>query len=467
MNIAFGHTYMDLDCLGSLVLIKKLFPDYRLVRSSLIHPVAKKVYNLYHQYFDFLHPEDLDGTTIERIIIVDTCLSSRVKEYFSHIRDSDPEIRIIDHHDPEKCDIMGVTEVEGTMCGANVSNLGKMLIAQGLTLEPEEATIALTAIYADTGRFTFENVKREDFDVSAYLLDQGASIKLAKSFLDTVIEDDQILTLNHLLSLLTVPRVAVPHILEAPDIRWEIRSEGFEETGSLAEVLTIQGHSILFTYMTLDGNVSGLAGVVEKIMDVENPEAYFAFFFIPKKKTVLLIARSQKHRIDLHELLFPYGGGGHQSAASATISNEDGRVFYIRFLEYLERALKPAIRARDFMTDDVRTIEEHATLMEASKLLETIDMTALPVLNEQGMLSGFISLRDISRGRKNGRMQSPVKSFMVKNVITAPGSITLREVERTFYRHHIGHLPIVEDGRLLGIVSRWDYLEEKKRQGQG
>jgi tRNA nucleotidyltransferase (CCA-adding enzyme) len=40
----------------------------------------------------------------------------------------------------------------------------------------------------------------------------------------------------------------------------------------------------------------------------------------------------------------------------------------------------------------------------------------------------------------------------------------MREVERLFYKHHIGHLPILEDEHLVGIVTRWDFLEYKKRR---
>ena len=42
MNIIIGHTNMDLDCIASIVLAGKLYPDYKKVRSRLIHPVAKK-----------------------------------------------------------------------------------------------------------------------------------------------------------------------------------------------------------------------------------------------------------------------------------------------------------------------------------------------------------------------------------------------------------------------------------------
>ena len=428
MNIAFGHTNMDFDCLGSLILIKKLFPDYRLVRSGLIHPAAQSMYVLYSYYFDFLTAKDISGKEIENIIIVDTCMASRVNEYFTRIRNSNPSIRIFDHHLIEHCDILGAV-VEGGQFGANTSLLGKMAMEKGIVLGSEEATIALTAIYADTGRLIYENVTREDYEVSAWLLDMGASLKLVKSFLEIVKADEQIAVLN------------------------EVKPE----------VYSIQGNHILLSYHELKKNVQGLAAVVEKIMDAQNPDAYFAVFSIPSERTVLLIARSQKKNIDLHALLSVYGGGGHQLAASAKISEAEGLKFFNEFRSYLEQSLKPASRAKDIMTKDVLTVNETTSLIDASLFLERVDLTGVPVLGNEGNLTGFISLRDIMKGRKQEKMQAPVKAYMSRPVIHAGSMITMREVERIFYRHQIGHLPILEDGKLLGIVTRWDYLQFQKR----
>jgi tRNA nucleotidyltransferase (CCA-adding enzyme) len=55
-------------------------------------------------------------------------------------------------------------------------------------------------------------------------------------------------------------------------------------------------------------------------------------------------------------------------------------------------------------------------------------------------------------------MGSPVRAYMIRNVISASPDITMREIERLFFRHHIGHLPIVRNNALAGIVSRGDYL---------
>jgi tRNA nucleotidyltransferase (CCA-adding enzyme) len=430
MDIAFGHTNMDLDCLGSLILVKKLFPGFVLVRSDLVHPAAKNLYTLYAGYFNGISPKDLEGEEIEHIIIVDTCMAERVQEYFNRIRGSDPEIRIFDHHILENCNILGA-RVEGGKLGANTSYLAKMAREAGVRLSPEEATIALTAIYADTGRLLYENVTTDDYAAAAWLLGMGGSLKLVRSFLETVQEDAQIGVLNQLLPAL--------------------------------ETRNIQGHLVMLSCLELEENIGGLAAVVEKLMDIKNPDAYFAVFSIRKTKTVLLIARSRKEKIDLHELLSLYGGGGHRLAGSAKLVNREGREFLGELCGHLEHSLASATQARDIMTKNVYTIHGSTSLMDASLFLERVDLTGVPVVDTQGDLTGFISLRDIMKGRKRGAMKAPVTAYMSKPMISTGSTVTMREIERIFFKHHIGHLPIVEDHNLLGIVTRWDYLEYRKK----
>jgi len=428
MNIAFGHTNTDLDCLGSLIIVKKLFPGYRLVKSNRLHPVAQTIYDFYAEYFDFLSPKDIAREVIDNVVIVDTSTAGRVSEYFSQIKNPNPGIRVFDHHAAESCDIPGA-DLQKEAFGATTTLLGKLAMEQGIELSQEEATIALTAIYADTGRFIYENVSRDDYEVSAWLFEMGASLKLVKSFLETIKIDEQVAVLNQLRPTQTV----------------------------------LQGHEILLSYIELDENVAGLAAVVEKIMDVQNPDAYFAIFSIPKDETILIIARSQKVLIDLDSLLSSYGGGGHKLAASAKVQGTEGQKFYDEFVNFLETNLKPAVRVKDIMTKNVFTIHETTSLMDASMFLERVDLTACPVVDKVGNVCGIISLRDIMKGRKVGKMQSPIKAYMSRPVISASGDTTMREIERIFYKHKISHLPVLEDGKLSGIMDRWDYLQFQKQ----
>jgi tRNA nucleotidyltransferase (CCA-adding enzyme) len=229
-------------------------------------------------------------------------------------------------------------------------------------------------------------------------------------------------------------------------------------------VRSIQGHRILLSYLELSENIQGLASVAEKIMDLEHPDAYFAFFYIPRGKTTFLIARSRKKKIDLHELLHVYGGGGHQMAASAKVTNRDGQDFFNEFCLHLEKSLAPATRAGDIMTKTTLAVNENVSLLDASLLLEKENLSGVPVVDEQEQLTGFIGLENIMKGRKAGAMKAPVKAYMSKPAVSAEASITMREVERIFYKYHIGRLPIVEGRRLQGMLTRWDYLQYQKRR---
>jgi tRNA nucleotidyltransferase (CCA-adding enzyme) len=111
-----------------------------------------------------------------------------------------------------------------------------------------------------------------------------------------------------------------------------------------------------------------------------------------------------------------------------------------------------------------RTINERTSLLDASLALEAADLTGVPVLNDGGELTGYINLWDIMKGRRAGQMKAPVSAYMSKPAIFADGSITMHEVERIFYKHHIGHLPIMENQKIVGIVTRGDYLEYRKRK---
>jgi tRNA nucleotidyltransferase (CCA-adding enzyme) len=393
------------------------------------------LFDFYKGQFDFLNAKSLKGEDIERIIVVDTANLERVAGYFHWIEITRPKIVVYDHHAGGTTDIPGAALVYRDV-GANTSQLVKMAKERDIVLTPEEATIAMTGIYADTGRLSYDSVRAADFEAASWLLEAGASLSLVKSFLETVREDNQIAVLNQVLQIKT-NRI-------------------------------IRGHSIDLSYLELDSNVQGLSAVVEKVMELSNPDAYFALFYIRKTKCTILIARSQQTRIDLKTLLAPFGGGGHQLAASALVKNRLGPEFFEEFVAYLQDNVTPAIRARDIMIEDVECIEQSKKLIDLSKRLEVLELSGLPVVeigDGYRKLVGFITLKDISKGRKANAMNAPVSAYMTKPAISARPEMTLRELERIFYKYHIERLPVVENERLIGIVSRWDYLTiHKKKQ---
>jgi tRNA nucleotidyltransferase (CCA-adding enzyme) len=198
-------------------------------------------------------------------------------------------------------------------------------------------------------------------------------------------------------------------------------------------------------------------------MENQSPDAYFAIFYLISEDIVLIIARGQRKNIDLNALLSNYGGGGHLSAASARVSSRGGLKFVEEFLSHLEQRIKPAAMAKDIMTKNVFTIHETTSLKDASMFLERVDLTAVPVVGKQGGVTGLISLRDIMKGRKHGKMHAPVTAYMSKPVISVGSEATMREIEQIFFKNKISHLPVLDEGKLKGIVSRWDYLQFTSR----
>jgi tRNA nucleotidyltransferase (CCA-adding enzyme) len=425
MKIIVGHTNLDLDCIGSMVLARYIYPDHKPVLSRLVHPSARNLYNLYHYHLDFMPSSDIKGETVERVVIVDTRSFSRVKEYFDIIENEVRDIEIYDHHTSESNDFENAVVHEGD-CGSNTTMIGMELITRRLSISHKDATIALTGIYADTGGFVHDTVCEDDFRVASYLLKNGAEIKLVNNFLKSLKEKYQLSLFHDILNTLV----------------WQ----------------SIKGHQLIFSYYSMEKQAGGLAEVVEEIFNIENPDAIFGVFHFEKPDSTVIIARSQKSIIDLNEILKPFGGGGHAKAASALVKKEKGRVVFANLLKHLEDHLEHAVTAAQIMTKRVVTINENWSLLEASMFLEDVDLSGAPVLNDNNDLVGMLTLRDIMKGRKNNQMGGPVKGFMKMKLITCPPDATMREIEDLMFVNSIGHLPVLDQGTLAGIITRTDML---------
>src|SRR5208283_5725867 len=156
MQIIVGHTNVVLDCLGSIAIARALFPGARALRSRLIHPVARNLYNLYADHLDLGSLDEIAGERLESIIVVDTRSLGRVTEFLP-AADELPPIEVWDHHPADSSDIPGAVIHEAPV-GANTTLLGMEGMRRGIRLCPVDATVALAGIYADTGNFTHENV---------------------------------------------------------------------------------------------------------------------------------------------------------------------------------------------------------------------------------------------------------------------------------------------------------------------
>ncbi len=107
---------------------------------------------------------------------------------------------------------------------------------------------------------------------------------------------------------------------------------------------------------------------------------------------------------------------------------------------------------------DLHTITPDTTIEEAERLMRENRIAGLPVV-ENDKIVGILTNRDIRfyRGKK-----LKVSSLMTRDVITAPEGISIEEAVKIMHEHRIEKLPIVKDGKLVGLITAKDILKREK-----
>lgn len=117
--------------------------------------------------------------------------------------------------------------------------------------------------------------------------------------------------------------------------------------------------------------------------------------------------------------------------------------------------------ARDVMSRNVVTTGGDVKLLEAMKLLLDKDISGLPVVSSGNELAGMLTEHDIMNFAFSGDADSTfVKEAMSTEILTFSPDANLYSIVNCFATHRIRRVPIVENGKVVGIVSRQDILRE-------
>ncbi len=113
---------------------------------------------------------------------------------------------------------------------------------------------------------------------------------------------------------------------------------------------------------------------------------------------------------------------------------------------------------------EVATISPHATLLVAASELGTRRIGALVVLGADGTIVGIVSERDIVASIARGgaaMLERPVSDVMSAEVITCAPTDTMEQLMSAMTEQRIRHLPVVDGGALVGIVSIGDVVKRR------
>lgn len=423
MEVITTHVNADFDAMGSMIAAKKLYPDAILVFPGSQERTLREYFVKSTVYiYDFRRLKDLDISRVSRLILVDTRQFTRIGRFVEIVHRPDLDIHIYDHHPDSKDDVHGNLEIVKPL-GATVSILTQLIRERGLQLTPEEATIMSLGIYEDTGSFAFNSTTAEDFEAAAHLLRCGADLNVVSDIVTQEMTAEQVSLLNDLL-----------------------RS---------AKTYNIQGIEVCIATVSVERYVGEFAVLVHKLRDMESLDVIFALALMDDR--VYLVARSRIPEVNVSDIATFFGGGGHATAASATIRDLTLIQAEHKLIEVLNSSIKPFPTAGHLMTSPVVYVDQDATIVETEQIMVRYNINAMPVMGK-GKIVGLINRQVLEKAIFHGLELQCVREVMSTDFgVVQPGA-TLLEIQTYLVENQQRILPVVEEDKAVGVITRRDLL---------
>jgi CBS domain-containing protein len=122
----------------------------------------------------------------------------------------------------------------------------------------------------------------------------------------------------------------------------------------------------------------------------------------------------------------------------------------------------------DVMTKDVLTVEPSDTIGEAAEKMHEANVGAVVVVEDMVRIVGIVTERDLLRAvaQRARAAEARVRAWMTEDPLTVEPDTSIEDAAQIMFDRNFRHLPVVKDGRPLGIVSlrvlaRWAFDQSK------
>ncbi|MBU2551902.1 MAG: CBS domain-containing protein, partial [Proteobacteria bacterium] len=424
LEVITTHVNADFDAVASMIASSKLYPG-----AVMVFPGSqeKNLRNFYIQsmmyLFNVVRVKDVRMGDVRRLILVDTRQPQRIGQLAGILDNPGLSVHVYDHHPDAPGDIKGEVEIVQPV-GATVTVLTEILTQLNVPLSPEEATVMAMGIYEDTGSFTFRSTTPRDYISAARLLEKGADLNVVSEMISRELTVDQLNLLNELLES------SQTHI--------------------------INGVELAIASATSEQYIDELAVLVHKIMDMNSIHVMFALASMDGR--IYLVARSRIPQVDVSEITSLMGGGGHPSAAAATVKGLTLPQASSKLLQVLNRVLGPVRTAKDIMAYPVISVKPDSTLTEARTALVRYDINVLLVSDDEDKVIGYISRQNVAKALYHGLPGYPVSEFMNPEFGVVGPDATFAEIQALIVDQKQRVVPVTVDGRAVGVITRTDLL---------
>ncbi len=236
-----------------------------------------------------------------------------------------------------------------------------------------------------------------------------------------------------------------------------------------AETYTVAGQSVVVAAVSSPHYVEEISVLAPKLRNLWDPAGLFLLveFADTDPEQVQLVARSTTDAIDVGDIAAGMGGGGHGRASAALIRGMSLGDAKARLLGLLEQHVQPTVLVRQIMSYGVRTLSPSRTIAEAAEWMQRYGHEGFPVL-EDGRVVGILSRREVDRAMRLGLENAAISTYMTKGQITVHPNDAIETLREVMEEHGVGQVPVVsEGGALLGIVTRTDLINLLLRVSNG
>ena len=423
MQVITTHLNADFDCLASMMAAKKLYPEAHLVLPGSTERLVEDFLKEESPLIKFTRIKDVALDQIKLLVVVDTHAPERIGVFAPLMDDPYVEVHIYDHHSGPAPEIKA-TQTIIKKRGASTTILHEILLEKNISLTPEECTLMVLGIYQDTHSLVTVSTTPEDLIAASDLIKRGADLSLVSSYMRQRLNLEQIDIFNELVSSL--------------------------------ETHLINGVEVTLATASSDHFVRDLAYVVQNVVDMENLSTLFALVRLDKR--IYLIARSSIAEVNVAELAQGFGGGGHESAAAASIKELTLVQVKEKLLGDLERSVQPLSLIGDIMHTPAISVDVDDTIQAIEKKLTHYNLNTLPVLaGEQPV--GLITRQIVEKAIHHAMGKDRVEDLMISRFAVTSPDAYFKTVIPLVIEEKQKLIPVVDsENRLMGVVSRGDLL---------
>ena len=175
-------------------------------------------------------------------------------------------------------------------------------------------------------------------------------------------------------------------------------------------------------------------------------------------KKINIVGRSS-NKINVAEILKKYNVGGHEYAVSGMVKDQEIEKLYLDIKKSIKMKVKPGKKSIDIMNTPVKTILKDTKIKLAYKIMYRMGYGGLPIV-EDGKVVGIITRNSVDKALNHGFSNAPVSAYMTSEVITGDKNLSVEELKSLIVEKGIGRIPIVDDEKkIVGIVTRTDILK--------